>query len=58
MNALAEIGYDGYVAAEYLSAGRTEDGLGWMKALSALRGVQNRRKGACHAPSRTQNGSI
>jgi hydroxypyruvate isomerase len=35
MNALAEIGYDDCVAAEYLPAGRTEDGLGWMKALLA-----------------------
>jgi len=37
MNALAEIGYDDCIAAEYLPAGRTEDGLGWMKALRALR---------------------
>lgn len=37
MNALAEIGYDDCIAAEYLPAGRTEDGLGWMKALLALR---------------------
>jgi hydroxypyruvate isomerase len=37
LNALAEIGYDNCIAAEYLPAGRTEDGLGWMKALLALR---------------------
>ena len=37
VSALAEIGYDDCIAAEYLPAGRTENGLGWMKALLALR---------------------
>ena len=37
VNALGEIGYDDGIAAEYLPAGRTEEGLGWMKALQALR---------------------
>jgi hydroxypyruvate isomerase len=37
VNALDEIGYDDCIAAEYLPAGRTEDGLGWMKMLLALR---------------------
>jgi len=37
VDALAEIGHDDCIAAEYLPAGRTEDGLGWMKAPWALR---------------------
>lgn len=32
---LDEIGYDGWVGCEYRPAGRTEDGLGWMKTLTA-----------------------
>lgn len=37
INALGEIGYVDCIAAEYLPAGRTDEGLGWMKALLALR---------------------
>ncbi len=29
-----ELGYDGFVGAEYKPAGRTDDGLGWMAAIS------------------------
>lgn len=31
---LDEMGYDGWVGCEYRPRGRTEDGLGWMKALN------------------------
>jgi hydroxypyruvate isomerase len=31
---LAELGWSGLVGAEYVPAGRTEDGLGWMSALA------------------------
>lgn len=31
---LDELGYDGWVGCEYRPRGRTEDGLGWMKALA------------------------
>jgi hydroxypyruvate isomerase len=31
---LAELGWNGLVGAEYVPAGRTEDGLGWMRALA------------------------
>ena len=37
VSVLAEIGYEDCIAAEYVPAGRTEHGLGWMKALLALR---------------------
>jgi hydroxypyruvate isomerase len=37
VNALGEISYDDCVAAEYLPAGRTEEGLGWMQTLLVLR---------------------
>jgi 2-dehydrotetronate isomerase len=33
--ALEAIGYTGYIGCEYKPRGRTEDGLGWMKALTA-----------------------
>ncbi len=32
LNELTRLGYKGYVGAEYKPRGRTEDGLGWMKA--------------------------
>ncbi len=32
MRELTRLGYKGYVGAEYKPRGRTEDGLGWMKA--------------------------
>lgn len=35
LEAVDRLGYRGYVAAEYKPRGRTEDGLGWMKAASA-----------------------
>jgi hydroxypyruvate isomerase len=31
---LDELGYDGWIGCEYRPRGRTEDGLGWMKALA------------------------
>jgi 2-dehydrotetronate isomerase len=34
LKALDRLGYDGWVGAEYKPAGRTEDGLGWMRAWS------------------------
>lgn len=33
--ALDRLGYDGWIGAEYKPRGRTEDGLGWLSALSA-----------------------
>jgi hydroxypyruvate isomerase len=33
--ALAEMGYDGYLGAEYRPGGPTEDSLGWMAALQS-----------------------
>jgi hydroxypyruvate isomerase len=37
VSALGEIGYDDCIAAEYLPAGQTDEGLGWMKALLDLK---------------------
>ncbi|WP_230531278.1 hydroxypyruvate isomerase family protein [Microvirga roseola] len=34
---LDRLGYDGWIGAEYKPRGRTEDGLGWLAALSASR---------------------
>lgn len=34
--ALAEMGYDGFLGAEYRPAGPVEDGLGWMAALQSV----------------------
>lgn len=34
---LDEVGYDGWVGCEYHPAGRTEDGLGWLRAYTAGR---------------------
>ncbi|MEP7456050.1 TIM barrel protein [Phyllobacterium sp. SB3] len=34
---LAEIGYEGWLGCEYVPAGRTEDGLGWLNAKIASR---------------------
>jgi 2-dehydrotetronate isomerase len=35
LNALERLGYKGFVGAEYKPRGRTEDGLGWMRAWGA-----------------------
>jgi hydroxypyruvate isomerase len=36
--ALDRMGYDGWIGAEYKPRGRTQDGLGWLAAWSALEG--------------------
>jgi hydroxypyruvate isomerase len=44
LHALAGLGYDGWIGAEYKPRGRTEDGLGWLAAWSGAPGATPTRE--------------